>query len=670
MVAKRWALLCGGNFYFDGKARNHGNKILRFPDLEGCVQDVHAMQDFLVCIGVSEIAILTATRGEGRPIEDEERWPTRQNIVRELNRITNAAAPGDLVYIHYSGHGIRRNAAPPDSEGDGMLGSALVMTDVLRGGPYLTAYHLGGFVKRMVEKGLRATLVLDCCFSGRGIRNPELTPRTIPDQYDDSSLESDKAADIDTDLMINSLAQRDTGPVRKSWLSNPTGCAILAACGPHEVAGEGRFGDSTNKHGAFTYGVLSTLRGRSGSALPSHARVLDHVKTKFRELMVGQSPTVLGDGWYEFLGTASYVPRPACHVTVLSGNEVSLDIGKLQGVAVGALYDVFPSDSGFIQQDGVPQLQARVTQVSPFQATAVLMSGSLNTDDGREWCAVLRQWALPAQKFVEFFTSDTDLQAEVKNKVERCPGLTLGNTGKIDFAVRIDGEQTYEILQNGARLPRLPRISIHDKSGTDKLAYVLSHVARFQALRQLHDMPRTGHIQTKNLILNISSPLEAAQGADDSISVEEGKEVGVSQGYGGPGAVHLSLYCFTASWGIRKLDPSHKEGRVSNLTGPGITPLSDLAMPMEIPPKSRPDDPSAITDIFTMFASSADHVSWDEICLSSLPVNGSLDKYLVDATKDKSAYRDPGEVRQRNIDPRWAILERTVHTFPRGLPPA
>ncbi|OAQ65590.1 caspase domain-containing protein [Purpureocillium lilacinum] len=431
MVAKRWALLCGGNFYFDGKARNHGNKILRFPDLEGCVQDVHAMRDFLVCIGVSEIAILTATRGEGRPIEDEERWPTRQNIVRELNRITNAAAPGDLVYIHYSGHGIRRNAAPPDSEGDGMLGSALVMTDVLRGGPYLTAYHLGTRVRKMVEKGLRVTLVLDCCFSGRGIRNPELRPRTIPDQYDDSSLESDKAADIDTDLMIDSLAQRDTGPVQKSWLSNPTGCAILAACGPHEVAGEGRFGDSTNKHGAFTYGVLSILRGRSGSALPSHARVLDHVKTKFRELMVRQSPTVLGDGWYEFLGTAS---------------------------------------------------------------------------------------------------------------------------------------------------------------------------------------------------------------------VEEGEEVGVSQGYDGPGAVHLSLYCFTASWGIRKLDPSHKEGRVSNLTGPGITPLSDLAMPMEIPPKSRPDDPSAITDIFTMFASSADHVSWDEICLSSLPVNGALDKYLVDATKDKSAYRDPGEV--------------------------
>lgn len=313
-------------------------------------------------------------------------------------------------------------------------------------------------------------------------------------------------------------------------------------------------------------------------------------------------------------------------MTVLSGNEVSLDIGKLQGVAVGALYDVFPRDSGSIELDSVAHLQARVAQVSPSQSNAVLISGNLNINHDREWCAVLRQWALPVQKFVEFITIDTGLQSEFKSKLERYPGLTLGNSGKSDFTVRVDGEQTYEVLQNGVRLPRLPRISIHDKSSTDKLVYILGHVARFQALQQLCHIPRTGHIQTKNLILNISSSLAATQGADDSISVEEGEEVEVSQGDRGPGAVHLSLYCFTASWGIRRLDTGEKEGRLSSLTGPGINPLPDLEISLEIPPKCHPDDPSDITDVFTMFASSTGHVSWDEICLSSLPVNGSLDK--------------------------------------------
>lgn len=141
------------------------------------------------------IARLTATCGEGRPVEDEGFWPIHQNIVRELNRITVIVTRGDLVYIHYSGHGIRRDATPPDPDGDSLRGMALVMTDVLRGGPYLSGYQLGSFIRTMVQKDLRVALVLDSCYSGRAIRGPEVTPRTMPDQYDDTWLESDIEAD-------------------------------------------------------------------------------------------------------------------------------------------------------------------------------------------------------------------------------------------------------------------------------------------------------------------------------------------------------------------------------------------------------------------------------------------------------------------------------------------
>lgn len=43
-------------------------------------------------------------------------------------------------------------------------------------------------------------------------------------------------------------------------------------------------------------------------------------------------------------------------------------------------------------------------------------------------------------------------------------------------------------------------------------------------------------------------------------------------------------------------------------------------------------------------------------------------KYLVDANKDWSGYRDPAEMRDDSDEPKWAILERVVRTFPKHHP--
>ena len=74
-----------------------------------------------------------------------------------------------------------------------------------------------------------------------------------------SDTEADTEADAAADKINIASGQRDTGSVRKDWLSNPTGCTVLTACGPHEVAGEGRFGDSVSKHGVLSYGTADRL---------------------------------------------------------------------------------------------------------------------------------------------------------------------------------------------------------------------------------------------------------------------------------------------------------------------------------------------------------------------------------------------------------------------------
>lgn len=73
------------------------------------------------------------------------------------------AKGGDFVYIHYSGHGTRLPS-----------GLALVLlSEDGRGSRYLRGRNLASDLHNMVKKGLRVTLVLDCCFSGSVVRNSD-----------------------------------------------------------------------------------------------------------------------------------------------------------------------------------------------------------------------------------------------------------------------------------------------------------------------------------------------------------------------------------------------------------------------------------------------------------------------------------------------------------------
>ena len=48
------------------------------------------------------------------PLDTPQHAPTKQNILNAFERITQYSQPGDVVFLHYSGHGSRL----PDQDGD------------------------------------------------------------------------------------------------------------------------------------------------------------------------------------------------------------------------------------------------------------------------------------------------------------------------------------------------------------------------------------------------------------------------------------------------------------------------------------------------------------------------------------------------------------------------
>jgi hypothetical protein len=581
------------------------------------------------------------------------------------------------------------HARATSSQLDGM---ALVMTDVLLGGHYLTGYYLGELMRKMVkDKELRITLVLDSCHSGAGWRAddvPEgLTPRTVlKGELDGTWLSADEVADepaieiINTD-MEPAAANRNPGAGRKSsWLTDPSNCTVVTACGAGQVAGERTFGSNSLWQGILTHWVVGIVGRFVGRRLPSHAYVLDHAQYGIISMgsKAKQTPLLFGEGLCEFFGSFAYFERAPSFVLRRRGQTIDLDIGAAQGVASGALYDLTRNNEEFKPGQDELRLQARVTEVREFTSTAELQDN--NEEVGLGWLVVLRRWAFDPPVSIKFLPDQESTRAALDRELHGTPGLALTTNPKVEGAITIQvgGDDSYEILWSGRRLSRLPRISLKDEFASKKLAYVVSHVARFHALRDHFLRQTSQYLREADFCFSVQ-PQEVEDEASVTVCLEYKGQVYER--------VWCSLVCFTASWGVVKLDPKPEFGKVANEARRG-RPLEAYETDMAIPPKSRPDDPDDIEDTFVVFVSSGDSrpVSWGDICLPSLPVDDLAMDQLLDikrstdeAEKDaedskRSTFeddRDPGgskAAKAKGTQPgitRWTVLDKVVRTSPK-----
>ncbi|KAA8523386.1 hypothetical protein F0562_009810 [Nyssa sinensis] len=125
-------------------------------ELKGCINDVRRMYTCLVDLyGFSEddITVLLDT-------DESFTQPTGRNIRRALSNLIRSAEPGDLLFVHYSGHGTRLPAETGEDDDTG-YDECIVPTDM----NLITDDDFREFVDQVPE-GCRITIVSDSCHSG------------------------------------------------------------------------------------------------------------------------------------------------------------------------------------------------------------------------------------------------------------------------------------------------------------------------------------------------------------------------------------------------------------------------------------------------------------------------------------------------------------------------
>lgn len=297
----------------------------------------------------------------GFEVRRQETDSTREGILGAFRELVEDTIAGDSVVLYYSGHGARLE---PSSPGNGSTIPtealrAIVPLDADASVPgdlrLITGLELAAFQQQLVNRTDNVVVALDCCYSGRLVRDTKLRPRSLANLV---------YADLATHL---AALPPDVVELARAAVTDTTTVRLVAA-GPDEQAME--FGIPPRCAGVFTRSLVQVLQSAAGMSLP-WTTVMTEVRRRVQRLSTGQRPTVEGPG-----GRIPFTTRTAASGAVpvtVHDSEVHLLGGQLGGVEVADRYLVLPPGS----MTGDPAKALATVQVihsDPLDAVAKVLS--------------------------------------------------------------------------------------------------------------------------------------------------------------------------------------------------------------------------------------------------------------------------------------------------------
>lgn len=578
----RWALLIGIDMY-------------PTQPLRGCVNDINLIKDYLEADETpTQVTTFTASRPANpkcqQPVEDQESWPTLLNILSAFDDIISAANPGDLVYVHYSGHGIRLPTPthlPHGHKNTGDVALVVLSDSAFAREELLHGFSLANILKQMVTAGLFVTISLDCCFSGHVYREDDQENSAIRTvdlavpQFSASRNHSDAAQQV----------FRDARPLPR-WLVDPEGYNIITACGPHETAQEMAL--DGKRHGVLSYYLFTSLLllKRHGSRL-SHQTFHENLVTLVHSKSIRQTPTHYGTQKFSFFEGISWdTVSNFMSVSEHSSKQFVLEAGMVHGIHRDDEYAIYPfasSENAFgVSSD--PSFMTKVSAVGPL--TSILKPfSSIPARSAPEngWKAKALTHSSPRQIHIGLMPS-----------IERKHDWTLASLGRpffhiseepssgiaCQFFVDTFQDQHCRILDSDGRyIPGILPIPLESSIGLQPVMDILQHIATFQYMEGIRNPPCMSTLLGK-FYLKLENDSGNPYRMDDVLDIAENQDLRLSiTNLSDDCTLYVTILNFTPMWQIHCL--TGDEGNSGYLTIPppsqDCTGEEDLMWSMSVP---------------------------------------------------------------------------------------
>lgn len=344
-----------------------------YTSLQGCVRDINLVDDFLrqtLQPAPKQIYKLVAPNPDNavlldlRAAQEQDVLPTYANVVNAFKEITDKAEPGDLVYIHYSGHGGRTTTIFSELKGEGQNDEGIVPMDIgEQHGQYLRDVELATLLKRLTDKGVVVTIILDSCHSGGATRGD----CDIRGSIDiDTTRRSQDSLVASRDELISNWKALTDGTKQSSWLPESRDYVLLAACRPTEYAYEYAV-NGKERHGALTYWMMDTLK--SGISGLTYKSLHDRVGAKIQSKFPSQLPMLLGESDRAVFGSDRVSTQYAVTVIQVDANQTRLKLaaGLAQGLSSGTRFAVYPLNTTDFTDK---QKQVAIVEVTEVEASS------------------------------------------------------------------------------------------------------------------------------------------------------------------------------------------------------------------------------------------------------------------------------------------------------------
>ena len=464
--------------------------------LQGCINDITAVEEYL-----NERFDKQEYQLHLQTLKDEQ--ATREAIINGFRNHLRQAEKDDVVLFYYSGHG-SQELAPKEFwhiEPDHLDETLVCYNSRTENGWDLADKELAKLIAEVGEKDPHLTIILDCCHSGSGTKDPT-------EQAKERRLDTDKRSrPLDSFIFsledLNQLSDtRDPEKHPTGWKIPSSRHVLLAACRDYETAKEYR----SKCRGYFSYFLMDTLSKANGKL--TYRDLFGRTNAIVRSERSDQSPQLEvnhpSDGNKFFLNGAIAEIEPYFIVQQDQTSGWVIEGGAVHGVqppknGETTLLALFPFDANIddLRNPSKSVGTAKVTQVLPIKSK-IDIQGVENLTSQNTFKAVVT--SLPLPPLGVYFEGD-----EAGVTLAREQLKTAGLNGKQPSAYVCEEKELttaqfrllcrnnqYIIARPTDEQPLVAQIDGYTPDNADKAIKRLEHISRWTTIAQLANTAANG----------------------------------------------------------------------------------------------------------------------------------------------------------------------------------
>jgi hypothetical protein len=335
MGGQSWAIIVGIDLY----STQHAEK-----NLKGCCNDAVLLYDFFRgSLGMPENNIrMHLSRNNASPAvkpDPPSMKPTIWNFYDSIDWVEKRASPGDLLHIHFSGHGTRGRTIYTMEKSATGQDERLCFID-----NDMTDLELGDKLDNLAARKLILLVSLDCCFSGGATRWDEnYTVRCMPTTGSEAC-DMVNAENQSWEESMDPEPRSRHSNLNKGWLYKDRDYNVIAACQPHEKSIEGP-AKSGRVYGVLTLILvyrLKQLHMAHGLFSTTYAVFQGTLEAAMKDEvghLTQQQPMLLGPRDRILFRAYTYDDSRKCaYVQKVERESLVINKGRVSGTASGDIY--------------------------------------------------------------------------------------------------------------------------------------------------------------------------------------------------------------------------------------------------------------------------------------------------------------------------------------------